>query len=206
MFQKIFFQLILLLCFVCFFSCNKEVEKPQANISHFTLNETDSILPNTAVYIQAGCREYNLSAKPYPNDATMLISINGAAFSSLGNSIVLHDSIYKISAYATHLDFEKSAVVSLDIAYKSNNFSGATALYPNPASDYTNLRIKNNYRGPITLSILDVWGNSQSKTEVEKTKDLLEVRIDLGNFKAGLYVYKLSYSDCAVTGKFIVER
>lgn len=196
----------LLLCSFCFKSCNKETEKPTASIPYFTLNDSTLILPNAALRIESGCKEYNIQPRSEPEGASIFVAINDNNFSALQNPIILQDSIHKISAYAIHPGYEKSAVVSLNINFEPNVFTGTTTLFPNPASDHVTFRTENPYRGLTKLTFLDIYGSVHHTSETEKVNDTMELTVDVSDFPAGLLIYKLEYEACELNGKLIIDR
>lgn len=202
-----FYQfLVLPFCTFCLISCNKETERPEASISYFTINDTTSILPNADLSIKTGCQEYKIRPKSEPDGASIFVAINDNAFSPFQNPILLHDSINKISAYVIHPGYKKSEVVRLNIKFESDVFTGTTAIFPNPATDYLTFRTENSYRGGTKLSLLDLQGRIQYTTETEKIDEIMEIRIDLSSFNEGVYLYTFEYGACEQIGKIIVVR
>ena len=83
----------------------------------------------------------------------------------------------------------------------------ALRMYPNPASDYTNVDVTLNGKGDVKASVLDMSGR------VVKTVSMKglpqgdhKIRVDLTGISNGTYVLSLSVNGTVQNGKFIVNK
>jgi hypothetical protein len=83
----------------------------------------------------------------------------------------------------------------------------ALRMYPNPASEFTNVDISLDGRGDVKASVLDMNGR------VVKTVSMKglpqgdhKVRVDLTGISNGTYILSLSVNGTVQNGKFIVNK
>ena len=197
-------SLLLVTIAILFFSCSDDSDNSVTPSPYFILNEVDTLVSNNSLYIETACSIYTILPVSVTTTGTVFISVNNGQYQAGEAPIVLNDSIKKISAYEAHPDFEQSPVVTLDIRYKSISW-GATTLYPNPTSDSITLKMENNIRGTLLLTVFNAYGNTMSITQADKTSEILEVSLDVRDFEEGVYIYKVAYGNCEIIGKFIVQ-
>ncbi|MFC1733849.1 T9SS type A sorting domain-containing protein [candidate division KSB1 bacterium] len=99
------------------------------------------------------------------------------------------------------LDPQTPDCFTVDMDDLVNETTGIT-LYPNPASDYINVRIDERYfKNDRELLLFNSLGQQVKKIKLLKNKDLHTV--DISNFKNGIYCYRLSYDSNKIrVGKF----
>lgn len=83
----------------------------------------------------------------------------------------------------------------------------ALRMYPNPASDFTNIDVTLNGKGDVKASVLDMSGRVVKTVSM---KDLPQgdhkVRVDLSGINNGTYVLSLSANGIVQNGKFIINK
>jgi hypothetical protein len=65
-------------------------------------------------------------------------------------------------------------------------------VYPNPSSEVLNISIGDDYKGELTLRLIDVTGREVWATKAEKTSKIYENSVNLSNFASGTYILEVS--------------
>ena len=77
-------------------------------------------------------------------------------------------------------------------------------LSPNPAIDQMLLKLNNPYRGKILLKILNGTGQLMRVLDLQKTNDLMELKLDVDKLETGSYYLEISGKDFSLSRFFIV--
>ncbi|WP_035482937.1 S8 family serine peptidase [Algoriphagus marincola] len=75
---------------------------------------------------------------------------------------------------------------------------------PIPSDDKVKVYISNTYRGPLTLSLVDMAGREYRRTEVGKNTDELEIEMNLPA-RQGLYILKINTNNLTLHKKVIKQ-
>jgi hypothetical protein len=65
-------------------------------------------------------------------------------------------------------------------------------VYPNPSSEVLNISIGDDYKGELTLRLIDVTGREVWTTKAEKTSKIYENSVNLSNLASGTYLLEVS--------------
>lgn len=83
----------------------------------------------------------------------------------------------------------------------------ALRMYPNPATDFTNIDVTLNGRGDVKASVLDMSGRVVKTVSMKGLpQGEHKVRVDLSGINAGTYVLSLSANGILQNGKFIINK
>jgi len=78
------------------------------------------------------------------------------------------------------------------------SFETGLKIYPNPATEYLNIEVSEN----VNMEIIDVQG----RVLVQRTNVIGVERIDINEFKAGVYMLKLSNDDHSVVKRVVIQK
>lgn len=76
-------------------------------------------------------------------------------------------------------------------------------LYPNPASDYVNVSLYNDYTGPVDLAVTDISGRTIMRTEYFKSGHAWQVVLDIHSLKPSHYIVTAKYGSGLALGRFL---
>ena len=69
-------------------------------------------------------------------------------------------------------------------------------VYPNPVKDYINIDFRSNTSGPVEISLINILGTEVKKwNEFSLSQGDQKVRIDLSEFKSGVYILRVTKQD-----------
>jgi hypothetical protein len=83
-----------------------------------------------------------------------------------------------------------------------NQDASALRLYPVPASDKLFVQYSNSFNSGI-IEIMDIKGNIIIQKEFDSFEEKLE--IDLSEYRAGMYLYRVTFDTHVYTGKLVIE-
>lgn len=73
-------------------------------------------------------------------------------------------------------------------------------VYPNPVKDYVNIDFRSNASGPIEVSLINILGTEVKKwNEFSLNQGDQRVKLDLSEFKSGVYILKVTRQDLVRT-------
>ena len=133
----------------------------------------------------------------------------GVTWNVLGEnlpSVVITDlHIHEGSQFLFAATFGRSSYkidISDDIlSLAENSFSSEVKVFPNPASDFVTITLKNT-ANTLSLDIYDVMGRLVKQQSLDSKK---EQRISVEDFQAGIYYLKISQGKKQTTKKLIVK-
>ncbi len=99
----------------------------------------------------------------------------------------------------------KPIIVSACAGINESPLRAAITLYPNPAEEILNLRIKGK-ETEIMLVISDVTGNVKFAEKLSNISAEFTKQIDISSFAEGLYFIRMSNADRYFIEKFVVQR
>ena len=79
-------------------------------------------------------------------------------------------------------------------------------IYPNPATDYTNLTINAAEEGIFNLMIVDMAGKSIQTKKLELTAGENTVNLDLSSITNGVYMVSLNKVSLIINKKLIINN
>jgi PKD repeat protein len=103
------------------------------------------------------------------------------------NSNILVVSDFKITG------IDKNPIVGLNI-------------FPNPASNQLNLKIRNSEKGKLDIRIYSITGQLIKAKQYSKFNDEFDVSLNLENFKNAIYIMKITLGDRISTKKINVVK
>ncbi len=99
------------------------------------------------------------------------------------------------------LNFEGSGIDNVSI------LRGSVSVHPNPAIQNTTFSYQTLTAGQVNLSLYDITGKLVTSVVNEyETPGKFEQNLNTENLKAGIYMYKLSTGDGAISGKLIIAN
>ncbi len=103
---------------------------------------------------------------------------------------------------------ETTGEENIDLVYAGIEdipLSDAVQLFPNPCDGNFNLKIINNFKGDIVISIKDLSGKTIEKTVLHKNQHVFSEDIQLSDFPSGLYLLSASTDNEQVIKKFSIR-
>lgn len=99
-----------------------------------------------------------------------------------------------LSSYAQKPVSQKLALAD-KIAMDAQSFS-LDKVYPNPVKDYITVELNANTPGNIEISLINILGTEVKKwTEFSLNQGEQKVKLDLSEFKTGVYILKVLKQD-----------
>ena len=102
-------------------------------------------------------------------------------------------------------DIENGFVEATTGTYDTE-LNNAINVYPNPSSDYTNVRINLSERSDVSLQVVDMTGKSVMNNIYENQNGLFNVIVETNTLNAGNYVLKINVGDVYTTRKISVVK
>lgn len=112
--------------------------------------------------------------------------------------------MFKSNSYYNAPGFDGYYTTSNVGTDKLTGFTGLTLL-PNPAKNYTTLKMFNEDNTTLTLAICDMTGKQLFVDHMAAAKGSFEKNIDLSNFNPGMYLVTLSSDKGKVSRKLVVQ-
>jgi hypothetical protein len=174
-------------------NCKWKIQPPNADtitlkFSSFDLEENDMLKVYSTGNSTTLLGTYTGKQKPEP-----IVDTSGA--------ILL---VFNANGYNTATGFDAEYTTLMDGTEELNSFPDLT-LSPNPAKDFTVLRLNNPQAHNIQLTITDITGKQLYSEMMEGTKSNLEKIINLGSFKPGMYFLSLKTAKSTSASKLIVK-
>ncbi|MFY7787316.1 MAG: T9SS type A sorting domain-containing protein, partial [Thermoflexibacteraceae bacterium] len=69
--------------------------------------------------------------------------------------------------------------------------NGVLAVYPNPSKEKSTLTLTDDFKGEVTLRLIDVAGREVWKNNLQKQTTILQTTIDLSTLPTGLYMVEI---------------
>jgi hypothetical protein len=88
----------------------------------------------------------------------------------------------------------------------SDVFLESPIVYPNPASDFVQLRFNSVVVGPSKVQILNTVGQLVKQYPVNIVKGINEFQIQLNDFRPGMYILKLNKDGLSIIRKFAIAK
>ncbi len=138
-----------------------------------------------------GTPTWSVSAGALPaglslNTSTGLLS--GTPTSTEGSSFTIQ--VTNGSCSATR---EYNLSISPPLAVSDKQIAGIT-IYPNPSTELVYVRFENSYQGKYQIAVIDLLGSVRLQSQVEIAGTGQEVRLELSNLPAGLYMLRLEHA------------
>ncbi len=127
---------------------------------------------------------------------------------------------YKIQVIgATTSDFDATDCYTLKVATtagflkEASSFAakpvstvvkGGVTIYPQPASSYTNIRFGNEWKGMVSVTVVNGLGQVMNIQQVNTESGLY--KLDISHLQNGMYYVKIGNSKTTVTSKIVVQH
>jgi lysyl endopeptidase len=127
---------------------------------------------------------------------------------SVNTAYVFDNQWYELSKYssgAIYSSFSIRPVVFDSVPHlKSVEYSTPIMLYPNPARGYCWIEFKRLIELPVHVTISDLQGNKLSDTDYGPYQR--SVRLEISNFKPGIYLIRVKQGGNFYTAKLVIIR
>ncbi len=155
-----------------------------------TVAFTDQALSGMAMSWAPFSINLNYYSGKYPDTAMIILSASGST--PVANSYLWVDSLAFAGSVA-------SGVVTV------TNNTLPTTIYPNPASDITNITYYSNQGGNVKISIVDITGKTIKEISSKATRGENSFPINVTGMARGAYFVNISEGQNRVERKLIVE-
>ena len=110
------------------------------------------------------------------------------------------DNHETIHAYSVTWTIDNSSL-GLDLVSEVNNFE--IKLYPNPSSDFINIKTKNSLNKNLTLEVISLDGK---KLTSKILSNLEPIKLDISRFSKGIYITNIYSENTLIASKKIVKN
>jgi hypothetical protein len=86
-----------------------------------------------------------------------------------------------------------------------NQIDASLAVYPNPANEYTSIKVQLKNEQNVTLKLIDMNGRTVASRNYGQMNGASEIQLNTSNFEAGLYLIQLSLDNTIVSRRLIIE-
>lgn len=118
--------------------------------------------------------------------------------------------LHTMAAFGVNLDFFIIPVGTLLNTTGINEYSanGLSLLgaYPNPASDFTNIKYSTSEAGAVSVEVFDLTGRVIHHSSENLSAGTHDIKISLKDVSAGKYYYTIKTGGAQLTSKFVVAK
>jgi hypothetical protein len=86
-----------------------------------------------------------------------------------------------------------------------NQIDANLAVYPNPANEYTSIKVQLKNEQNVTLKLIDMNGRTVASRNYGQMNGASEIHLNTSNFEAGLYLIQLTLDNTIVSRRLIIE-
>jgi hypothetical protein len=86
-----------------------------------------------------------------------------------------------------------------------NQIDANLAVYPNPANEYTSIKVQLKNEQNVTLKLIDMNGRTVASRNYGQMNGASEIQLNTLNFEAGLYLIQLTLDNTIVSRRLIIE-
>ena len=86
-----------------------------------------------------------------------------------------------------------------------NQVDANLTVYPNPANEYTSIKVQLNNEQNVTLKLIDMNGRTVASRNYGQMNGASEIQLNTSNFEAGLYLIQLTLDNTIVSRRLIIE-
>ncbi len=86
-----------------------------------------------------------------------------------------------------------------------NQVDANLTVYPNPANEYTSIKVQLNNEQNVTLKLIDMNGRTVASRNYGQMNGASEIQLNTSNFEAGLYLIHLTLDNSIVSRRLIIE-
>ena len=86
-----------------------------------------------------------------------------------------------------------------------NQIDANLAVYPNPANEYTSIKIQLKNEQNVSLKLIDLIGRTVASRNYGQMNGASEILLNTENFEAGLYLIQLTLDNTIVSRHLIIE-
>ena len=186
-------------------------DSPEYNINVEVINQVPEITgttkefttsENTPITINLGDLVVVDLDNSYPDDFTL--NINSGSNYSFENHTITPDNNFvgtlTVPLYVNDGN-DDSPVYNIEI--EVSQASGVNeidnkrdiTIFPNPAINEFNISFTNNYKGEVSIRLINVNGNLIKETHYQKTSDIFNKTIFISDIKTGIYIVEVEVSE-----------
>lgn len=112
---------------------------------------------------------------------------------------ILFVGILSSNAQKPAIPSQKTVAFAEKTAMDSQSFT-INKVYPNPVKDYITVDLRSTTSGPIEVSLINILGTEVKKwNEFSLNEGDQKVKLDLTEFKSGVYILRVSKQDLVRT-------
>jgi hypothetical protein len=86
-----------------------------------------------------------------------------------------------------------------------NQIDANLAVYPNPANEYTSIKVQLKNEQNVTLKLIDMNGRTVASRNYGQMNGASEIQLNTSNFEVGLYLIQLTLDNTIVSRRLIIE-
>jgi hypothetical protein len=86
-----------------------------------------------------------------------------------------------------------------------NQVDANLTVYPNPANEFTSIKVQFKNEQNVTLKLIDMNGRTVASRNYGQMNGASEIQLNTSNFEAGLYLIQLSLDNTIVSRRLIIE-
>jgi len=86
-----------------------------------------------------------------------------------------------------------------------NQIDANLAVYPNPANEYTSIKVQLKNEQNVSLKLIDMNGRTVASRNYGQMNGASEIQLNTLNFEAGLYLIQLTLDNTIVSRRLIIE-
>jgi hypothetical protein len=86
-----------------------------------------------------------------------------------------------------------------------NQIDANLTVYPNPANEFTSIKVQLKNEQNVTLKMIDVNGRTVASRNYGQMNGASEIQLNTSNFEAGLYLIQLTLDNTIVSRRLIIE-
>lgn len=90
--------------------------------------------------------------------------------------------------------------------YPSSNGLSLMGAYPNPASDFTNIKYSTSEAGAVSVEVFDLTGRVIHHSSEKLSAGTHDLKVSLKDVAAGKYYYTIKTGGAQLTSKFVVAK
>lgn len=184
---------------------------PEYNVSVEVMNETPEItgttkdfstLMNTPITILLTDLTVTDSDNSYPDDFTLNI-YSGSNYSFENHTITPDNNFVGTLTVPLYVNDGNDDSPVYNIEIEVSQASGVNeiankrdiTIFPNPTTNEFNISFTNNYKGEVSVRLINLNGNLIKETHYQKTSDIFNKTISISDIKTGIYIIEVEVSE-----------
>ncbi|MFH1119469.1 MAG: C10 family peptidase [Bacteroidota bacterium] len=127
-------------------------------------------------------------------------TIPGAVVSPTGQMMI----VLSTNGYNNYQGFDAEYYIS-NVGTTEKDFARNLAVYPNPASGYTEVKFNLNQQTKVEISLFNLLGNQVFVETAQMQAGFVSKMLQLGNLSSGVYLLRISSENGSLTRRLVVE-